>query len=70
MAGLHHGIVTWFDQTKGYGFIRPECGDDVVVRASALGGATHTLHEGQHVTFEVCKGELAPQANNVRILNS
>ncbi len=68
MAGIHHGIVAWFDPNKGYGFIRPESGDDVVVRASALCGAT--LHEGQHVTFEVCKGDLAPQANNVRILNS
>jgi len=70
MSGIHYGIVTWFNQDKGYGFIRPESGDDVVVRASALSGAALTLHEGQHVTFELCKGDLAPQANNVIILNS
>ncbi len=70
MAGIHHGVVTWFNVDKGYGFIRPESGDDVVVRASALGGAARTLHEGQHVTFELAHGDLAPQANNVMVLHS
>lgn len=70
MSGVHHGTVTWFNQDKGYGFIRPESGDDVVVRSSALAGATDTLHEGQRVSFEIKTGERAPLASNVTILTN
>ncbi len=49
------GIVKWFNETKGYGFIQPEAGgNDIFVHISAVNKAGFaTLREGQRVTFEV-----------------
>jgi CspA family cold shock protein len=59
------GTVKWFNANKGYGFIRPESGDDVFVHASAIqdGG---TLQDGQAVEFDITQGQKGPQAANVR----
>ena len=52
------GTVKWFNQTKGFGFIRPDGGNkDVFVHISAVGRAgLQTLAEGQKVSFEVQRG--------------
>jgi cold shock protein len=52
---LAHGTVKWFDNEKGYGFIRPDDGgNDVFVHVSAVESAErHGLNEGQKVLFEV-----------------
>lgn len=52
------GTVKWFNQTKGFGFIRPDGGTkDVFVHISAVGRAgLQTLAEGQKVSFEVQRG--------------
>ena len=60
------GKVKWFSNTKGYGFIEQEGGEDVFVHFSAIqGDGFKTLEEGQTVQFEVTKGQKGPQAANV-----
>ena len=60
------GIVKWFSNQKGYGFITPENGSDVFVHHSAIQGEGYkSLDEGQHVEFEITKGPKGEQATNV-----
>ncbi len=62
------GIVKWFDESKGFGFItRPDGGKDVFVHQSAIAGTGfRTLAEGQQVTFDVEEGQKGPAARNVQ----
>jgi CspA family cold shock protein len=57
------GTVKWFN--KGYGFIKPEAGNDVFVHVSAIQG-DGSLDEGQAVEFDITQGQKGPQAANVR----
>ena len=52
---MSNGTVKWFNETKGFGFItRDDGNDDVFVHFSAIqGDGFKTLAEGQHVTFDV-----------------
>jgi CspA family cold shock protein len=59
------GTVKWFNANKGYGFIKPEAGNDVFVHASAIQG-DGSLEEGQAVEFDIIQGQKGPQAANVR----
>lgn len=60
------GVVKWFNDAKGYGFIEREGGPDVFVHFRAINGTgRRTLLEGQSVTFEVVQGQKGPQAENV-----
>jgi cold shock protein len=61
------GTVKWFDPNRGYGFIRPEQGEDVFVHVTALeGSGMESLQEGQTVQFDVEQGRKGLQAANVR----
>ncbi|OIO39659.1 MAG: cold-shock protein [Candidatus Omnitrophica bacterium CG1_02_46_14] len=62
------GIVKWFSNQKGYGFITPDGGGkDVFVHHSAIQGDGYkTLDEGQAVEFEVTQGPKGEQAANVK----
>lgn len=63
---MEQGIVKWFNDEKGYGFISRESGDDVFVHFSAIQGeGFKSLNEGQHVSFEVEDGQRGLQAVNV-----
>ena len=64
------GIVKWFSNQKGYGFITPDGGGkDVFVHHSAIQADGYkTLDEGQQVEFEVTQGPKGEQAANVRKL--
>jgi cold shock protein len=60
------GIVKWFSNAKGYGFIGREQGPDVFVHYSAIAGEGYkALDEGDHVDFEIVQGNKGPQAANV-----
>ncbi|MBE9528181.1 MAG: cold-shock protein [Proteobacteria bacterium] len=60
------GTVKWFNDTKGFGFIQQESGEDVFVHYSAIGGeGFKTLKEGEDVEFEITDGPKGPQASNV-----
>ena len=61
------GTVKWFNNSKGYGFITPEEGEDVFVHFSSItdGEGYKSLNEGQTVEFEVTDGPKGLQASNV-----
>ena len=61
------GTVKWFNNDKGYGFIKRESGEDVFVHHSAIQQAGYrTLPEGEKVEFDVKQGPKGLQAENVR----
>ena len=60
------GKVKWFNESKGYGFIESEEGEDVFVHFSEIQSeGFKTLKEGQEVEFEKTQGKKDPQASNV-----
>ncbi len=63
---MSKGKVKWFNDSKGYGFIEQESGQDVFVHFSAIRGeGFRTLAEGDVVTFDVQQGPKGLQAANV-----
>lgn len=61
-----NGVVKWFNDSKGFGFIQQENGEDVFVHFSAIqSDGFKTLAEGERVKFEVQKGPKGLQAANV-----
>ena len=63
---MEDGIVKWFNDQKGFGFIEREEGGDVFVHHSAISGTGFkTLAEGDQVTFDVEQGAKGPSAQNV-----
>jgi CspA family cold shock protein len=68
MSEREIGTVKWFNDTKGYGFIQREQGDDVFVHFSAIRGDGHrSLKEGQRVEFAVTQGQKGLQAEDVSV---
>lgn len=66
MSDRETGVVKWFNDRKGYGFIKRDQGDDVFVHFRAIRGEGHrTLHEGQKVEFSITDGNKGPQAEDV-----
>ena len=60
------GVVKWFNNAKGYGFIGRDDGPDVFVHYSAIVGEGYrTLQEGDVVEFEISEGRQGPQAAKV-----
>jgi CspA family cold shock protein len=68
---MSKGIVKWFNESKGFGFIEPEGGgDDVFVHYSAIKAeGFRTLSEGQSVTCEIEKGPKGFHAVDVTVNN-
>ena len=66
---MANGIVKWFDDRKGYGFIEQEDGQDVFVHHSGINGTGFkTLDEGAQVTFDIEQGNKGPAAVNVTVV--
>ncbi|MFA7060280.1 MAG: cold-shock protein [Pedobacter sp.] len=60
------GKVKWFNDSKGFGFLEQQGGEDVFVHFSAISGdGFKSLAEGDEVSFEVVKGPKGLQAANV-----
>ena len=66
---MTNGIVKWFNNEKGFGFITVEGGKDVFAHFSAIQtDGFKTLEEGQKVSFNIVNGAKGPQAENITIL--
>ena len=66
---MPEGVVKWFNEKKGYGFIESEDGTDVFVHHSGINATGFkTLHEGDRVTFDIEKGQKGPAAVNVTVV--
>ena len=69
MTERETGTVKWFNNSKGYGFIAREAGEDVFVHHSAIeGDGFHSLEENQRVEFGIEQGPKGLQAVHVRAL--
>ena len=61
------GIVKWFNDRKGYGFISQEDGNDVFVHFSSIEATGYkTLAEGDNVEFDIEESDRGPEAKNVK----
>ncbi len=67
MADRERGVVKWFNENKGYGFISRDSGGDIFVHYSAIDGSGfRTLEEGDRVEFEETEGQKGPAAGDVK----
>ena len=65
------GVVKWFNEQKGFGFIEQDEGDDVFLHYSAISGdGFRTVFEGQRVEFDVGQSPKGPRAENVKVLDA
>ncbi len=63
---MAEGIVKWFNDSKGFGFIEQEDGPDVFVHFSEIrSDGFKSLSEGDRVTFDIEQGQKGPAAKNV-----
>ena len=62
------GVIKWFDNKKGFGFIVGPTGEpDIFIHYSAIeGGGFRSLRDGEQVEYELVESEKGPQARNVR----
>ncbi len=66
---MTNGVVKWFDDRKGYGFIEQEDGDDVFVHHSGINAAGFkSLNEGDRVSFDIEQGKKGASAVNVTVV--
>ncbi len=66
---MANGIVKWFNEKKGYGFIEQEDGPDVFVHYSGINAAGFkTINDGEQVRFDIEQGEKGPAAVNVTVV--
>ena len=68
MSDRTNGTVKWFNNSKGYGFIEQDTGEDVFVHFRAIrGDGFKTLKDGQKVEFNLIEGQKGLQAEDVSV---
>ena len=68
MSNRQNGTVKWFNDAKGFGFITPESGPDLLVHFRSIqGSGFKSLQEGQSVTFVAVQGQKGMQADEVQV---
>ena len=66
MSVREQGIVKWFNDSKGFGFIQRNSGEDIFVHFRAIqGDGYRSLQDGQKVEFIVVEGQKGLQAEEV-----
>ncbi len=67
---MANGIVKWFNESKGFGFIeQANGGNDVFVHHSGINAAGFkSLNEGDQVSFNIVQGPKGPAAANVTVI--
>lgn len=71
MAAREKGTVKWFNNSKGFGFISRDNGEDAFVHFKSITGTGYkALEEGQRVEFSVAKGQKGLQAEEVTVVDA
>ena len=70
MSAREKGTVKWFNNSKGFGFIQRDQGEDVFVHFKSISGSGYrSLEEGQRVEFSVTQGQKGLQAEDVSVVD-